>query len=36
VTLESRMAIELMNGLLLHQAGRVDPANFQLFGDPIR
>jgi chorismate synthase len=32
VTLESRMAIELMNGVLMHQAGRVDPANFQLFG----
>jgi chorismate synthase len=33
VTLESRMAIELMNGVLMHQAGRVDPAHFQIF-DP--
>lgn len=32
VTLESRMAIELMNAVLMHQAGRVDPAQFQLFG----
>ncbi|MEZ4865389.1 MAG: chorismate synthase [Caldilineaceae bacterium] len=32
VTLESRLAIELMNGVLLHQAGRVDTANFRLFG----
>lgn len=31
VTLESRMAIELMNAVLAHQAGRVDPANFRLF-----
>ncbi len=31
VTLESRMAIEVMNGVLMHQAGRVDPQNFQLF-----
>lgn len=31
VTLESRMAIELMNGVLMHQAGRIDPANFRLF-----
>lgn len=31
VTLESRLAIELMNAVLMHQAGRVDPANFQLF-----
>lgn len=31
VTLESRMAIELMNAVLAHQAGHVDPANFRLF-----
>jgi chorismate synthase len=31
VTLESRMAIELMNGVLMHQAGRVDVTNFQIF-----
>ena len=31
VTLESRMAIEVMNGVLMHQSGRVDPQNFQLF-----
>lgn len=31
VTLESRMAIELMNGVLMHQSGRVDPHQFQLF-----
>ena len=31
VTLESRVAIELMNAVLMHQAQRVDPAQFQLF-----
>ena len=31
VTLESRMAIELMNAVLLHQTSRVDPADFRLF-----
>ncbi len=31
VTLESRMAIEVMNAVLMHQAGRVDPAEFSLF-----
>lgn len=31
VTLESRMAIELMNAVLLHQTSRVDPAAFRLF-----
>lgn len=32
VTLESRLAIELMNAVLLHQASRVDSAAFALFG----
>ncbi len=32
VTLESRMAIELLNAVLIHQAGQVDPQNFHLFG----
>ena len=31
VTLESRLAIELMNAVLMHQAGRVDTKNFRLF-----
>lgn len=31
VTLESRLAIELLNGVLMHQAVRVDGSNFQLF-----
>lgn len=31
VTLESRLAIGIMNGVLAHQAGRVDPKAFQLF-----
>jgi chorismate synthase len=31
VTLESRLAIELMNAVLMHQSGRVDAAQFQLF-----
>ncbi|HRW08705.1 MAG TPA: chorismate synthase, partial [Caldilineaceae bacterium] len=31
VTLESRLAIELMNAVLMHQAGRIDPEQFRLF-----
>jgi chorismate synthase len=31
VTLESRLAIELLNGVLMHQAGRVDGEQFRLF-----
>ena len=31
VTLESRLAIELMNAVLMHQSGRVDAAQFNLF-----
>ncbi len=31
VTLESRVAIELMNAVLMHQSQRVDPAQFRLF-----
>lgn len=31
VTLESRVAIELMNALLMHAAAQVTPAHFQLF-----
>lgn len=31
VTLESRLAIELMNALLMHAAAQVTPAHFQLF-----
>ena len=31
VTLESRMAIEVMNGVLMHQAGRVSLESFKLF-----
>ncbi len=31
VTLESRMAIELLNAVLMHQASRVDPKSFDLF-----
>lgn len=31
VTLESRVAIELMNAVLMHQATHVDPAHFQIF-----
>lgn len=30
VTLESRMAIELLNAVLAHQAGKIDPAGFRL------
>jgi chorismate synthase len=33
VTLESRMAIELMNAVLMHQAQRVDVRNFELFAE---
>ena len=32
VTLESRLAIELMNAVLMHQAAHVDAAHFTLFG----
>lgn len=32
VTLESRVAIELMNAVLMHQARQVDPSHFSLFG----
>lgn len=31
VTLESRLAIELLNAVLMHQAQRVDAGNFELF-----
>lgn len=31
VTLESRMAIEILNAVLMHQAQRVDPIAFKLF-----
>jgi len=31
VTLESRLAIELMNAVLMHQAGRLDTSQFTLF-----
>lgn len=31
VTLESRVAIELMNAVLMHQTRKVDPENFSLF-----
>jgi len=31
VTLESRLAIELMNGVLMHQSGHLDVGNFKLF-----
>ena len=31
VTLESRMAIEVMNGVLLQQSGRLDSGNYKLF-----
>jgi chorismate synthase len=31
VTLESRVAIELLNAVLMHQAQHVDPQNFNLF-----
>jgi chorismate synthase len=32
VTVESRVAIELMNAVLMHQAQRVDPGQFHMFG----
>ena len=32
ITLESRMAIEVMNAVLMHQARRVDAKNFRLWG----
>ena len=31
VTLESRLAIELLNAALVHQARRIDADNFKLF-----
>jgi chorismate synthase len=31
VTLESRLAVELLNAVLMHQAQQVDPQHFQLF-----
>jgi chorismate synthase len=31
ITLESRMAIELLNAVLAHEARHVDPAHFRLF-----
>jgi chorismate synthase len=31
ITLESRLAIELLNAVLMHQARAVDPAQFLLF-----
>ena len=34
VTLESRLAIELMNAVLMHQSQCVDSANFKLFQQP--
>lgn len=34
VTLESRLAIELLNAVLMHQAQRVDVENFRLFAGP--
>lgn len=36
VTLESRLAIELMNAVLMHAASQVNPAHFALFGQPER
>lgn len=33
VSLESRMAIEVMDGVLAHQSRRVDPGAFRLFGE---
>ena len=30
VTLESRLAIELLNGVMQQQAGRIEPSQFQL------
>lgn len=34
VTLESRLAIELMNAVLMHQTKDLDPRDYQLFRDP--
>ncbi len=34
VTLESRMAIEVADAVLAHQAGRIDEGNFRLFDGP--
>jgi len=34
VTLESRLAIELMNAVLMHAAAQVTPSHFQLFPSP--
>lgn len=34
VTLESRVAIELMNGVLMHQSQRIDRQQFELFPNP--
>jgi chorismate synthase len=31
ITLESRLAVELMNAVLMHQAGCLDQHNFTLF-----
>nr|HMQ53459.1 chorismate synthase [Anaerolineae bacterium] len=31
VTLESRLAIELLNAVLMHQTRHIEPANFKLF-----
>jgi chorismate synthase len=31
ITLESRLAIELLNAVLWHQSAQVDPSLFQLF-----
>jgi len=31
ITLESRLAIELLNAVLVHQSRSIDPANFRLF-----
>jgi hypothetical protein len=36
VTLESRLAIELLNAVLMHAASQVNPAHFALFGQPDR
>ena len=33
VTLESRLAIELLNGVLMHQAERIDTKQFRLFDE---
>ena len=33
ITLESRLAIELMNAVLMHQTKEIDPQDYQLFPD---